>query len=123
MNNSLIKDNVSNISKWILIFLCVLSLFEMVFYPEIENIYGCGTFIIGWLFLHFFVMKYRNAKKCFLPFISLFGLGICFYFMPLFKHFTIAFPISSILYGLTNSACPSQYSFGAPRLVNTISAP
>ena len=83
MNNSLIKDNVSNISKWILILLCVLSLFEMVFYPEIENIYGCGTFIIGWLFLHFFVMKYRNAKKCFLPFISLFGLGICFYFMPL----------------------------------------
>lgn len=83
MNNSLIKDNVSNISKWILVLLCVLSLFEMVFYPEIENIYGCGTFIIGWLFLHFFVMKYRNAKKCFLPFISLFGLGICFYFMPL----------------------------------------
>lgn len=83
MNNSLIKDNVSNISKWILVLLCVLSLFEMVFYPEIENIYGCGTFIIGWLFLHFFVMKYRNAQKCFLPFISLFGLGICFYFMPL----------------------------------------
>lgn len=83
MNNSLIKDNVSNISKWILILLCVLSLFEMVFYPEIENIYGCGTFIIGWLFLHLFVMKYRNAQKCFLPFISLFGLGICFYFMPL----------------------------------------
>lgn len=83
MNNSLIKDNISNISKWILVLLCVLSLFEMVFYPEIENIYGCGTFIIGWLFLHFFVMKYRNAKKCFLPFISLFGLGICFYFMPL----------------------------------------
>lgn len=83
MNNSLIKDNVSNISKWILVILCGLSLFEMVFYPEIENIYGCGTFIIGWLFLHFFVMKYKNAKKCFLPFISLFGLGICFYFMPL----------------------------------------
>lgn len=83
MTNSVIKDHVSSIAKWVLIFLSILSLFEMVLYPETENIYGCGTFIIGWIFLYYFVMKYRNAQKCFLPFISLFGLGICFFFMPL----------------------------------------
>lgn len=83
MTNSIIKDHVSSIAKSVLILLCILSLFEMVVYPETENIYGCATFIIGWIFLYFFVMKYRYAQKCFLPFISLFGLGICFYFMPL----------------------------------------
>lgn len=83
MANSIIKDHVSSIAKSVLILLCILSLFEMVVYPETENIYGCATFILGWIFLYFFVMKYRYAQKCFLPFISLFGLGICFYFMPL----------------------------------------
>lgn len=83
MNKTIIKDQVSIISRWILILLCILSIFEMLLYPENENIYGCGTFIIGWIFLYFFVLKYKNAQKCFLPFISLFGLGVCFYFMPL----------------------------------------
>lgn len=80
---SIAINNVEVISKWILRFLCALTALEAVIYPEPENIYGCVTFIVAWLFLSFFVMRQKNVNKCFIPFIALFGIGIYFYFLPL----------------------------------------
>ena len=76
-------QNVKVISKWILAILCFLTFLEIFIFPEFENIYGCFTFIVAWGFLSVFVMNQQNVNKCFLPFLALFGLGICFYFLPL----------------------------------------
>ena len=76
-------SNVEVISKWVLCLLCFLTILEALIFPEFENIYGCLTFIIGWGVLSSFAMKQRYVNKCFLPFMALFGLGICFFFLPL----------------------------------------
>lgn len=75
--------NVEVISRWIIGFLCILTLLEAFLFPETENIYGCFTFIFAWIILSVFVMKQKNVNICFLPFIALFGLGVCFFFLPL----------------------------------------
>lgn len=76
-------QNVKIISKWILAILFILTFLEIFIFPEFENVYGCFTFIIAWGFLSVFVMNQQNVNKCFLPFLALFGLGICFFFLPL----------------------------------------
>lgn len=75
--------NVEIICKWVLAIIVCLTILEAIIYPESENVYGCFTFIIAWLFLATFVLRQKNAQKCFIPFIALFGIGICFYFLPL----------------------------------------
>lgn len=77
------KGNAEKLSKWILALLGILTLLEVLFFPEPENIYGCLSFIVGWGFLAAFVMKQKQINKCFIPFIAMFGIGICFFFMPL----------------------------------------
>lgn len=76
-------QNVKVISRWILFILCILTLLELLIFPEFENLYGCITFIIAWLLLSVFVMNQQNVNKCFIPFLALFGLGCCFFFLPL----------------------------------------
>ena len=78
------NNNVETISRWVLALLLLLTVFEIAFFPSGENIYGCFTFILGWLLLSKFVMKQRQVNNCFIPFIALFGIGMCFYFFPLF---------------------------------------
>lgn len=76
-------SNVEVITKWVIGLLCVLTVLEAIIHPEPENLYGCATFIVAWLFLSVFVLKQKNVNRCFIPFIALFGIGICFYFLPL----------------------------------------
>lgn len=103
-------QNVKIINKWILATLCILTFLEIFIFPEFENIYGCFTFIVAWGFLSVFVMNQQNVNKCFLPFIALLGLGICFFFLPLLitmiegKPLTFRFqcPIQTFNYQLIN---------------------
>lgn len=76
-------NNVDIISKFILISLIPLTLLELLFFPEQENLYGCITFVIAWGVLKKYVLIQENITKCFLPFITLLGLGICFFYLPL----------------------------------------
>ena len=75
--------NVNIISRFILISLIALTGIEAIFHPAFENIYGCFTFILAWILLSKLVLIQENINKCFLPFWALFGLGICFFFLPL----------------------------------------
>lgn len=75
--------NMEVISRWIIAILCFLTVVEAFAHPEPENIFGCFSFIIAWTLLSVFVMKQKNVNTCFIPFIALFGLGICFFFFPL----------------------------------------
>lgn len=77
------SGNVEVISRWILAILCVCTILETFIYPDVENLYGCFTFIVTWMILSAFVMKQKNVNKCFLPFWALFGIGVCFFFLPL----------------------------------------
>lgn len=76
-------SNVEIISKWVLGLLGIFTVLEAVIYPTPENIYGCFTFIVAWMFLAVFALRQKYVNKCFIPFMALFGIGICFYFLPL----------------------------------------
>ena len=80
------RDNVEIISRFVLYSLVIFSFLEYFFFPQLENIYGCLTFFIGWLFLYYFVLKIKgfNRNKCLFPYLGLLGLGISFFYMPLF---------------------------------------
>ena len=98
-------NNVETISKWVLSILLILTFIEYIYFPSEENIYGCLTFVVGWVLLSKFVMIQEQVNKCFIPFIALFGIGICFYFFPL---------VVTLMEGK-----PLTFNFGAPFLTFT----
>ena len=83
MNSHNKSYNVNIISRFVIIALVLMTIIEAVAHPAFENVYGCLTFIVAWLSLSKLVMVQKDINKCFLPFMSLFGLGVCFYFLPL----------------------------------------
>ena len=71
------------ISGWIFRLLLITSIIEAVSFPQLENIYGCFTFIIVWILVKQYVFVDEKLKHCFLPTVIMFGLAFCFFFMPL----------------------------------------
>lgn len=79
------EDNVQRISVFMLVSLVLFSFFEVFFFPQAENVYGCFVFFVGWIFLYTFVLRVKGIKrnKCLLPYLAMFGLGVTFFWLPL----------------------------------------
>lgn len=90
------EDNVELITKWVVGSIMIFTALEAIFYPETENLYGCVTFLVGWALLYNFVLKVKGKErnKCLLPYLALFGLGICFFWLPLVLTFIEGKPLT-----------------------------
>jgi len=79
------EDNVQRISVFMLVSLVLFSFFEVIFFPQAENVYGCFVFFVGWIFLYTFVLRVKGIKrnKCLLPYLAMLGLGVTFFWLPL----------------------------------------
>lgn len=76
------NDNIRIIYRVVIITLMIFTLLEAIFFPQMENLYGCGVFILSWILLYSFVLK-KDRLKCFFPYFMMLGLGISFYWLPL----------------------------------------
>lgn len=90
------KDNIFIITKWIFDSLLVLSILEVAFFPDAPNVYGCSTFIIGWILLYSLVLRIKGTErnKCLFPYLALFFLGVSFFWLPLVVTFIEGKPLT-----------------------------
>lgn len=90
------KDNITQISKWVVASLLIFTILEAAYYPEGENLYGCLTFIIAWAILYTFVFRVKGSErnKCLLPFLALLALGLSFFWLPLIVTFIEGKPLT-----------------------------
>ena len=79
----MIINNLNRISHWIILSLCALTILELIFFPDAENIYGCFTFIVAWILLSRLIMNSECVHRSFVPFLAVSFLGLCFFFLPL----------------------------------------
>ena len=90
------EDNVLKISRFMLVTLIIFSFLEILFFPQPENIYGCLTFIVGWILLHKFALQVNGIERnlCLLPYLGLLGLGVTFFWLPLIITFLESKPLT-----------------------------
>ena len=90
------EDNVRKISVFMLISLTLFSFLEVLFFPQLENIYGCFIFFVGWILLYVFVLQFKGYKrnKCLFPYLALLGLGVTFFWLPLVITFLEGKPLT-----------------------------
>lgn len=86
-------DNIKILFRIVLITLGIFTLLECFFFSDIENIYGCATFFVGWLLLYHFVLK-TDRTKCLFPYLAMLGLGISFFWLPLLATFLEGKPLT-----------------------------
>lgn len=76
-------DILEAIKHWmgrILLIACVL---EMFFFPSEENLVGCVSLIYGWFLISSFAIRRKYLKQYVLPTMVMFGLGFCYFFLPI----------------------------------------
>lgn len=90
------EDNIEILTKWIVGSLVLFTFLEAFFFPQAENLYGCTTFIIAWVVLYYCVLHLKGIErnKCLFPYLSLLGLGISFFWLPLIATFIEGKPLT-----------------------------
>ena len=84
-------DKISGIITKLL-FVAIIG--EVIFHPQFENIYGCICLLLGWMLISTFITKYTLLVKYPLPVITIFSLGICYCFLPLWVTLIEMKPLS-----------------------------
>ena len=87
------EDNIKIIYRTVILTLSVFTILEILVFPDFSNLFGCITFILGWILLYNIVLK-TDRIKCFLPYFSMLGLGISFFWLPLVITFLEGKPIT-----------------------------
>ena len=65
----------------IVLLICIA--FECVFFPSMENAFGCIAELYGWLLISKTVLKKEYLYKYFIPFITLFCYAYFFFVLPI----------------------------------------
>lgn len=76
--------NISLIKRWILRALVAASVVEFIFFPALENVYGCFVSIYAWVLLSKTALSNRNFEKALLPTCAVFGYVFCYFVLPIF---------------------------------------
>lgn len=71
------------IRKGTTIFLLLAIFAECLFFPSMENLFGCLVELYGWLLISRTVFKWEYLQRHFIPFIMLFCLGYYFFVFPI----------------------------------------
>lgn len=79
-----VSTNISLIKRWILRALIAASVVEIVFFPALENMYGCFVSIYAWILLSKIALSNRNFEKALLPTCAVFGYVFCYFVLPIF---------------------------------------
>ena len=87
------ENNINIIYRVVISTLIVLTILEIFVYPDMSNLFGCITFILGWILLYNIVLR-TNKIKCFLPYFSMLGLGLSFFWLPLIITFIEGKPLT-----------------------------
>lgn len=87
------EDNIKIIYRTVLLTLSVFTILEILVFPDFSNLFGCITFILGWILLYNIVLK-TDRIKCFLPYFSMLGLGLSFFWLPLVITFLEGKPLT-----------------------------
>lgn len=77
------KDIIDVIKGWVTGILLLACFLELVFFYSTANLYGCVTLVYGWLLVAFCVFRREYIQKYPLPTVTIFALGICYYFLPI----------------------------------------
>ena len=87
-------NNLNIINNWIFRFLLIGTITEAILFPAWENIVGCVSFLFVWILLKNTIFKKENFETFFLPTFTMYGLAICFHFLPLFATLLEAKPLT-----------------------------
>lgn len=76
-------DTLETVKRIATRFLLVSILLECICFPSPENIFGCVTLMYGWLLISKAVLKREYMQKHFIPFVTIFFYGLCFFVLPI----------------------------------------
>lgn len=71
------------IKKTITIYMLFCIVIECIVFPALENLFGCVALLYGWLLISRTVLKTSYLYRYFIPFVTIFFYGICFFALPL----------------------------------------
>ena len=77
------EDVLYSIKLWIGKILIIACICETIFFFSLENLYGCITLLYGWFFISGLCIKREYLEQYLLPTLVMFGLGICYSFLPI----------------------------------------
>ena len=71
------------IKKAITIYMLFCIVIECIAFPALENLFGCVVLLYGWMLISRTVLKIDFLYQYFIPFVTIFFYGICFFALPL----------------------------------------
>lgn len=77
------EDVLYSIKLWIGKILIIACICETIFFFSLENLYGCITLLYGWFLISGLCIKREYLEQYLLPTLVMFGLGICYSFLPI----------------------------------------
>ena len=76
-------DTLETVKKMATRFLLISVLLECIFFLSPENTFGCLALIYGWLLISRSVLKRKYMQMHFIPFVTIFFYGLCFFVLPI----------------------------------------
>lgn len=88
------NNNIKLIKKAGFIILLAFTILEVIYFPEIKNLYLCIVFIYAWGLMSEFVLTKKHLSNYFLPTVAITGHVFNFYFLPLVITFIEGKPVT-----------------------------